>query len=359
MKLAILGTRGIPARYGGFETFAEELSTRLAARGHQVTVYCRQKSSTPYRGVLLTYLPTIRHKYLDTIVHTFLSTLHLLTHRNDAVLYCNAANAIFTWMPRLFGMPVALNVDGLERHRKKWNAVAKAWYKISEWLATWMPNAVVTDASAIAEYYQQRYHRTSNMIPYGAETGAVKTSAVLDKLGLEPQKYFLYVSRMEPENNALLVRESFERIETPFKLALIGDAPYAAAYIAQVRDTKDPRVVMPGAIYGDGYRELGSHCFAYIHATEVGGTHPALIEAMGRGALTLYLDTPENAEVAAGAGIAFTRETLRDVLKLTSIMPSSEREKWRLLAIKRVQERYSWDAVTDSYENLLLRLARA
>ena len=262
-------------------------------------------------------------------------------------------------MPRLFGMPVALNVDGLERNRKKWNVVAKAWYRVSEWLATWMPNAVVTDAVAIAEYYQQRYRRASSMIPYGAEIGPVQTSAVLDQLGLQPQKYFLYVSRMEPENNGLLVREAFEKVETPFKLALIGDAPYAAEYIDKVRDTSDPRIVMPGAIYGDGYKELGSHCFAYIHATEVGGTHPALIEAMGRGALTLYLDTPENAEVAGGAGIPFTHENLSEVIKLTSIMPSEEREQWQLRAIKRVEERYSWDAVTDSYENLLVRLARA
>ena len=359
MKFAIVGTRGIPARYGGFETFAEELSTRLAERGHQVTVYCRQKSESPYRGVNLTYLPTIRHKYFDTIAHTCLSTLHLLVHRQDAVLYCNAANAIFTWMPRVLGMPVALNVDGLERNRKKWNALAKAWYQLSEWLATWMPNTVVTDASAIAEYYQQRYHRASTMIPYGAETGKVETTAILDKLHLEPDKYFLYVSRMEPENNALLVRESFEKIQTPLKLALIGDAPYAADYINQVRNTQDPRVLMPGAIYGEGYRELGSHCYAYIHATEVGGTHPALIEAMGRGALTLYLDTPENAEVAGGAGLPFTHGTLSETIKLASIMAPQERLQWQLRSIKRVQERYSWDAVTDSYENLLSRLARA
>ncbi len=359
MKFAILGTRGIPARYGGFETFAEELSTRLASRGHRVTVYCRQKAPSPYRGVFLVHLPTIRHKYFDTIVHTFLSTLHLLTHRNDAVLYCNAANAVFTWMPRVLQMPVALNVDGLERNRKKWNVAAKAWYRVSEWLATWMPNAVVTDAAAIAEYYQQRYRRASNMIPYGAEIGPVESSVILEQLGLERNKYFLYVSRMEPENNGLLVREAFEKVETPFKLALVGDAPYAAEYIGKVRDTKDPRIVIPGAIYGDGYKELGSHCFAYIHATEVGGTHPALIEAMGRGALTLYLDTPENAEVAGGAGIPFTHENLPEVIELTSIMASPEREMWKLRAIKRVEERYSWDAVTDSYEDLLLRLARA
>lgn len=359
MNFAIVGTRGIPARYGGFETFAEELSTRLAARGHRVTVYCRQKSESPYRGVHLVCLPTIKHKYLDTIVHSYLSTLHLLFHRQDAVLYCNAANAIYTWMPRVLGMPVAINVDGLERNRKKWNALAKAWYRLSEWLATWMPNVVISDAQAIADYYRERYHRDSVMIPYGAEVGPVETSAILDKLNLERGKYFLYVSRMEPENNGLLVRESFEQVETPLKLALIGDAPYAAGYIAKVRDTRDPRVVIPGAIYGDGYRELGSHCYGYIHATEVGGTHPALIEAMGRGALTLYLDTPENAEVAGGAGIPFTRENLPEVIKLCSIMAPQEREKWQLRSIKRVQERYSWDAVTDSYEDLLKRMSGA
>lgn len=357
MRLAILGTRGIPARYGGFETFSEELSTRLVARGHRVTVYCRERHPEPtYRGVDLKYLPTIRHKYFDTIAHSCLSTLHLLTKRYDALLYCNAANAIFTWMPRAAGMPVALNVDGLERNRKKWNRVAKAWYRLSEWLATWMPNVVVTDAQRIAEYYRDRYHRDSEMIPYGAEIGPVQSCQSLGALGLESGKYFLYVSRMEPENNALLVREAFERVDTPLRLALIGNAPYAADYIRQVRETKDPRIVIPGAIYGEGYRELGSHCFAYIHATEVGGTHPALIEAMGRGALTLYLDTPENAEVAGGAGLPFSHENLSDLLRRVVAMDDEERGHWRALAIDRVQSRYSWDAVTLSYENLFKRL---
>jgi glycosyltransferase involved in cell wall biosynthesis len=359
VRFAILGTRGIPAHYGGFETFAEELSTRLAARGHSVTVYCREKHPQPtYRGVGLKYLPTIRHKYFDTLAHTCLSTLHLAAAQGcDAVVYCNAANAVFTWIPRMLGMPVALNVDGLERNRKKWNSLAKAWYRVSERLATWMPNAVVTDARSIEAYYRQQYGRVSEMIPYGAEVGAVQTSAALDRLGLERGRYFLYVSRMEPENNALLVREAFEQLRTPFKLALIGDAPYAAEYIGRVRATSDPRIVMPGAIYGEGYRELGSHCFAYVHATEVGGTHPALIEAMGRGALTLYLDTAENAEVAGGAGLPFQRNTLQRVLEHALSMPEAERESYRTLAKERVRTRYSWDAVTDAYEKLLTRLA--
>ncbi len=161
---------------------------------------------------------------------------------------------------------------------------------------------------------------------------------------------------MEPENNALLVREAFEQVDTPLKLALIGDAPYAHEYIQRVRDTNDARVVMPGAMYGLGYHELLSHCFAYIHATEVGGTHPALIEAMGRGALVLYLNTPENAEVAGGVGIPFESGDLAEKLGLVIAMPVEERARLGARAMDRVAERYGWDAVTDQYERLLLSL---
>lgn len=358
MRLAILGTRGIPAHYGGFETFAEELSTRLAARGHDVTVYTRERGESPYRGVHLQYEPTIRHKYFDTLAHTFLSTLHLLLHRPDAALYCNAANAVFTALPRAAGVPVALNVDGLERHRRKWNRLAKTWYALSERMSTTFPTAVVSDARHIAGYYMERYGKQTATIPYGAETGVVETTETLQALGLERRRYFLYVSRFEPENNALLVREAFEQVQTDMRLALIGDAPYAPEYIARVRATADPRIVIPGAVYGRGYQELQSHSFAYVHATEVGGTHPALIEAMGRGALVLYLDTPENAEVAGSAGLAFRQGNLAEVMRAALAMPEAEREALRARAVARVLERYDWNSVTTQYENLLLRLVQ-
>jgi glycosyltransferase involved in cell wall biosynthesis len=324
-----------------------------------VRVYCRQggEGGNSYVGVSLAHLPTIRHKYLDTIVHTFVSTLHLLFHRMDVALYCNGANAIFTPAPRLLGIPVALNVDGLERNRKKWNKLAKSWYLLSEWLTTFCPTIVITDAQQIKQYYQERYNKQSVFISYGAELGKVRTTEALQKLGLEPGKYFLYVSRMEPENNALLVREAFEKTDIDMKLVLVGDAPYASEYIGKVRDTNDPRVIIPGAIYGQGYKELESHCFAYIHATEVGGTHPALIEAMGRGALVLYLDTPENREVAGSAAIAFQSD-LKQKLETVTAMSEVEAESWRAKALQRVSERYSWEAVTDAYEDLFASLLK-
>jgi glycosyltransferase involved in cell wall biosynthesis len=326
-------------------------------------VYCRERYSEPawhsekiYRGVCLVYLPTWRHKYFDTLVHTLFSTLHQMAHRADVALYCNGANAIFTALPRLAGVPTALNVDGLERKRKKWNALAKAWYAISEWLATFCASVVVTDARSIAQYYLERYGKHTEFIPYGAETGKLASAGVLAKLGLEHDRYFLYVSRMEPENNALAVREAFEQVATPIKLALIGDAPYAEEYIQKVRATADSRVVMPGAIYGAGYHELLSNCLAYVHATEVGGTHPALIEAMGRGALVLYLNTPENTEVAEHAGIAFEAGTLAQKLAEVLGMSSEERSEWGRKATERVAQRYGWEAVTDRYETLLTGL---
>jgi glycosyltransferase involved in cell wall biosynthesis len=229
---------------------------------------------------------------------------------------------------------------------------------MSEYLSTILPNRFVTDAEAIREYYKQQYDKDSLFIPYGAELGRVDTHAALDRLGLKPCEYFLYVSRMEPENRALEVREAFETTATPMKLALIGDAPHAEEYKARVRDTKDPRIVIPGAIYGIGYRELGSWCFAYIHATEVGGTHPALIEAMGRGNLVLYFETPENREVCGDAGLAYHDHAgliarIHEVLE----MPEERRNALRAKAAIRAQERYDWEAVTTQYEKLLTELS--
>jgi glycosyltransferase involved in cell wall biosynthesis len=362
MKLAIVGTRGIPANYGGFETFAEELATRLAARGHDVTVYGRSNNiryALPtYKGVKLKILPTIGTKHLDTVAHTCLSVLHAVPQRFHCILMCNAANAIFGLVPRLTATPLALNVDGIERLRKKWGAAARAYYRISERLATLIPNVVVTDAEVIRDYYLKEYRTPSVMIAYGANCEPAGTTAILQQLGVGPREYFLYVSRLEPENNAHIVIEAFEQVATDKPLLIVGDAPYAEQYIERLKSTRDSRIRFPGAIYGSGYRELQSHAYAYIQATEVGGTHPALIEAMGAGNCVIAKDTPENREVVADAGLYFRdagdlanqiRRTLTDHALV---------ERLRGCAQNRARTRYSWDAVTDAYEKLFTELAR-
>ena len=362
LNIAIIGTRGIPANYGGFETFAQELSARLVQRGHDVSVYCRRHffrhDRSEFRGVRLVVLPAIRHKYLDTVSHSFLSLLHSLFRPYDAVLVCNAANAAFCWLPRLRRRPVVLNVDGLERKRKKWNFLGRGYYRVSERIACLAASAVVTDAAAIQDYFRGRYRRETVMIPYGSEIAPQPAGETLARLGVSPGDYYLYVSRLEPENNAHRVVAMFERVRTPRPLLVVGDAPYGRDYIARLKETRDPRIHFPGAIYGDGYRELVSNARAYIHATEVGGTHPALVENMAAGNLVLCLDTPENREVLGPAGVFFPASPIEEAAaRWQDIEDHPERhEPLRAAAAWRAKELYSWDKVTEAYLDLFQRL---
>ena len=353
----------MPASYGGFETFAEQLSTRLVARGHHVTVYCRSHYVSPrqleYKGVHLKVLPTLRHKYFDTIVHTFLSALHSMTARYDAALICNAANAPFAPIVRLAGTSVAINVDGLEHKRRKWNWLARRYYLIAERLSTILPNETVTDARVIQDYYMVRYQHRTTMIAYGAEVERIPDRMAVRQWGIEPNRYVLYVSRLEPENNARLVIEAFKRVRTSHKLVIVGDAPYAHEYIEELRASaaRDRRIVFTSFVFGDAYRALQQNAYCYVHATEVGGTHPALLEAMGYGNCVLTLATPENIEAVGEAGIPYTdekdlEEKLQHVLRDGSLVNS-----YRQRAQKRVREHYDWERIVDCYENLFAQMA--
>jgi glycosyltransferase involved in cell wall biosynthesis len=363
MRIAILGTRGVPASYGGFETFAEQLSTRLVARGHEVTVYCRAHYVSPrqleYKGVRLRVLPTIRHKYFDTVVHGFLSSLHAAPRRFDAALICNAANAPFAPILRATGTPVAINVDGLEHKRRKWNWLGRNYYRLAERLAVWLPNEMVTDARVIQDYYKAHYGAESTMIAYGAEVERRLDRAAVRQWGVEPNRYVLYVSRLEPENNAEMVIEAFQRVRTPHKLLIVGDAPYAHEYIQGLRASarRDRRIVFTGFVFGDAYRALQQNAYLYVHATEVGGTHPALLEAMGYGNCVLTLGTPENLEAVGEAAIPYAdakdlEAKLRGVLRDGAIVSA-----YRRRAQDRVRALYEWEYVVDRYEDLFARMA--
>ena len=352
----------MPASYGGFETFAEHLSTRLVARGHDVTVYCRAHYVSPrqieYHGVRLKVLPTIRHKYFDTVIHTFLSALYAVPARYDAALICNAANAPFAPLLRMTGTPVAVNVDGLEHKRKKWNWLGRSYYRLAERLAIILPNETITDARVIQEYYMARYNAPSTMIAYGAEVERRPEPAVR-QWRVEPNRYVLYVSRLEPENNAHLVIEAFKKVRTAHKLLIIGDAPYAHEYIKELRERagRDRRIIFTGFVFGKDYRILQQNAYCYVHATEVGGTHPALLEAMGYGNCVLTLATPENIEVVGEAGIPYEDETdlaskLQRVLRDGSLVSS-----YRQRAQDRVKKYYDWEHVVDLYEELFARMA--
>jgi glycosyltransferase involved in cell wall biosynthesis len=354
MRIAILGIRGVPANYGGFETFAEQLGARLVDRGHRVTVYGRTtsvpSSVREYRGMSVVRLPAPRSKYLETVVHTLFAAVHAAVRRYDVVYVCNSANVPAVILLMLARKRVVLNVDGLEWQRAKWNRVGRAYYRACAAVAARLPVHVVTDARVIQAYYERAYGRSTDYFPYGTDLTRAEDDGLLGELGLSPRRYVLYVSRLEPENNAHVVIEAFRSVRTDIPLAIVGDAPYASDYIALLRSTTDPRVRFLGPIYGKGYRILQSNALAYVQATEVGGTHPALVEAMGFGEAILANDVPEHREALGDAGRYYSgAERLTSGLQRLIDYPA-EAKALRQAAQSRAAELFSWDRISQDYE---------
>ena len=366
LRIAILGTRGIPAAYGGFETFASEISKRLVARGHQVTVFGRraffeEPSLNKFNGVTSKQSPTIFSKYLETPLAALSSMVSLKKKDEaDVVLLCNAANSPFAWILRIRGIPVAINVDGIERHREKWNFIGKAWYRLGELCSVLFASKVIADAKVISDYYKEKFGISTEIIPYGAEEIGMPPGDILKKFGLKREQYLLYVSRLEPENNALGVVKAFRNVRTDYPLVIVGDAPYAKKYIDDLKKEADSRVVFTGYQFGNAYRELLSNAYLYIQATEVGGTHPALIEAMAHGNFIIANGTPENVEVLGSSGVIYPKNDFQELSSLLNhfINHSEEAEPFRLACRKRARELYSWESVTDLYEKLLISLIK-
>jgi glycosyltransferase involved in cell wall biosynthesis len=355
--VTILGTRGIPANYGGFETFAERLALYLVDKDVSVTVYCRRHHASgdeSWNGVKLVTLPTIRSKYFDTVVHTTLSALHLLLRsRTRDVVLCNAANAPVLPLLRLFGCRVLMNVDGLEWRRGKWGVLGRSWYRMGEWLSVRASSVLITDADEVRTYYRVRHDTDSVMIPYGADLLDRNQELPAD-LDVTTDAFALYVSRWEPENNPLMVAGAHAAAGVKIPLVMLGKATYDEQLERDVRAAAAPTAVLPGPVFGHGYHALQSNARCYIHATEVGGTHPALIEAMGAANLVLVLDTPENREVAGPDAWYFAdQDELAALIRKVAALSAKEVRRLGAGSRDRAARLFSWTTVGDAYLHLL------
>jgi glycosyltransferase involved in cell wall biosynthesis len=295
----------------------------------------------------LVKLPTIRSKHLDTITHSLLSALHALGQGYDIALFFNVGTSAVSWIPRLAGQHVVLNVDGLDWRRKKWGRLARGYIRASERWATRFPHRVVTDSRRVQEYYRARHGAPTRYIAYGAEPMSVPPGRYLAQYGLSPDRYVLFVGRLVPENCAHYLVEAFRGLATDYKCVIVGDAPYAASYVRALRSTPDPRVVFTGYLFGEGYRELASNAYCFVETSEVGGTHPALLEAMACGRCVVVNDTPENMETIGEVGFGYDGATgapsLRAVLERLLAEPETVRAQVGR-ARERVRAHYSWES---------------
>ncbi|MCC3272959.1 DUF1972 domain-containing protein [Arthrobacter zhangbolii] len=362
LRIALVGTRGVPARYGGFETCVEEVGKRLVERGHQVTVYCRIDARTDtsvreYLGMDLVHLPALHKRSLETLSHTGLSAAHLLGHRPDAAIVFNAANS--PWLPLLrgAGIPVATHVDGLEWKRAKWGPVGQRYYRYAEALAVRYSDALIADAGGIQQYYREEFDAEAVLITYGAPILGDAGDHRLAEVDLTANQYHLVVARMEPENHVHTIVEGYLRSGSVLPLVVVGSAPYAEQYTGSIRRMADARVRFLGGVWDQELLDqLYANSRVYWHGHSVGGTNPSLLRAMGAGAAVNAFDVVFNREVLRSAGRFFTNP--EDVSKLAlaaEISPQDAAERGRT----SLQEaaRYDWDDVTYKYELLARGLA--
>lgn len=363
LTIAMVGTRGVPAAYGGFETAVEEVGRRLADRGHDVVVYTRGSAqrATEHLGMRVVHLPAIPVKQIETLSHTGLSVLHLMTRRRpDATFVFNAANSPFLPLLRLRRAPVALHMDGLEWRRSKWGTRGKAYYRWAERFGVRQADALIADAPGITDYYSHQFDMPTELIRYGAPILEELPKRSVSEMVLEPHGYHLVVARFEPENHVLEIVEGYRRSAARLPLVVVGSAPYSAEYTQQIQTAAggDDRIRLVGGIYDQELLDaLYANALTYLHGHSVGGTNPSLLRAMGAGTTVIGYDVPFNREVLDGMG-----EFFADAGDVASLLTDAEADVPRMIARgvqlrDRARADFRWDDVADAYELLARRLA--
>lgn len=360
LKIAMLGSRGIPARYGGSETAIEEIGWRLAEEGHRVLVYCRrhnsQTESGAYRGMERVVLPSVHRKNWDTPSHTLLSLFDLLFHRRnvDILHFHGVGNSIFLPFLKLTRWKTVVTVDGPDWERPKWGWLAKKVLKLSARMTARLADCTITDNLVSQKLYKELFGLSTEYIPYGAYVTQERESDELARFGLEKDGYFIYVGRLIPDKGCHVLVEAFQKVKTNKKLVMVGDNPYFPKYIQQLKSTGDPRIIFTGYVYDRPYRQLCGNAHAYCHPLIVDGTSPQLLQAMAFGNCVIASDLPEVNDVVGDSAISFP---CKDVNKLAAVIQevadhtelvSVHRKK----AQERVQRLFNWEDVTIAHKRV-------
>jgi glycosyltransferase involved in cell wall biosynthesis len=358
MRIALLGTRGVPARYGGSETAAEQIYSRLSKK-HHIIVYCRNhmvdSRQSEYKGIKTIVLPSINTKSLDTISHSFLSVIDLIFfNRVDIVHFHGIGNSILIPILKLFNKKVVIGIDGMDWERGKWNFIEKIYLRLSLYFAVFWGDKIYVDSLSAQRFCKSKFNKEYPLISYGAEIRNINTVEYLRKFGLEKEKYILFVGRFIPEKGIHNLIKAYELIETDFPLVLVGDNLYNREYVNSLKSTKDKRIIFTGSIYGDGFWELICNCYFYVQPSEIEGTSPVLLSAMGNGRCVVVNQIPENCDVIGESGLYYKKNNPNDLAIVMNELLSSPDlvEKMGEKAKYRVEKKYNWDVIAAQTESL-------
>ena len=364
LRIGMLGLYGMPLpqlHFTGFETAFGEIAPRLAAAGHEVTIYCRASHYpqslrvSELKGVRLKYVPSPGGKNLSGLIATLLASFHaLVIGRYDLFFFVNVGMGHHAALCRILGARVVMNVDGLDWKRAKWGPFARSYFRSAARSAIKFCNRLVTDAEAMRKIYLEEFHKETTMIAYGAYIESSEHPEVVRQFGVEPDDYYLIASRLIPENHADLIILGFLRSGTSKRLVIAGGANYDSPFHRRLSEIANDRVVFTGHIHDQSViKELHCNCFAYLHGHSVGGTNPSLLKAMGYANCILALDTVFNREVLADGGLFFPTDE-RVLAELISRIEGDRAlvEEMRRKGPARIAKEYTWEKVTDQYEQL-------
>ena len=361
LRIAFIGGRGVISKYSGIETYYEEVGRRLAARGHEVTVYCRNHftpAQKEYQGMRLVRLPTIRTKHLETFVHTLLSTLHAVTQGYDVVHYHTLGPALFSFVPRMFGAKTVVTVQGLDWQRRKWGRFASAVLRMGEGASVRFPNETMVVSRTLQQRYLDLHRKSTRYVPNGGMLRERNEPRKILEWGLEPGKYVLFLGRFSPEKGCHLLVEAFEQIETDAKLVMAGASSYCDEYSRELRKHTGERIRMLGWVSGEALDELLTNAMIFVMPSDMEGLSLALLDAMAAGLCVLASDVPENREAVEGAGFVFRCGDAKDLAeRLRYLMENpAVREAAGKAAAKRVREQYLWQEISETIEQAYFEL---
>ena len=302
LKIAIIGSRGYPYVYSGYETLVKELSERLVKSGSEVTVYCHRKlfyeKPKKVNGINLVYTPSVNSKIFSQLYNSFFSFIHVCFSDVDVVLVVNSANGPFGLLTKIFRKKTCINVDGLEWLRPKWKGLGSLYFKFASKLATILYDEIITDSLEMNKIYKQKFGKKTSIIAYGSTMCKENNLDILKKFNLKKNSYYLIVGRLIPDNNSKLIIESFLKSNSNKSIVVVGDVPYNDDYANDVKLLSSKKVVLTGYINDQvDLTVLYENCYGYIHGHEFGGTNPTMINALYLNCQILALDTVFNKEM--------------------------------------------------------------